>query len=192
MGSKKKGIGFAGELWLSNGSVADWPHFARWHYRSHHLGCVNKVLLLWHGDLPIGICVFASPAASLTLRSRYFGLADPRSRLGLQALNRQLWLLQRVVLHPTYRGAGIAADFVRRACELCPVPWIETLSAMGRANPFFERAGFERIGTIRKTDGSSRGAYGVRSKRKPDAYRFSEPVYYIRRNNSPREAVAGE
>ena len=26
----------------------------------------------------------------------------------LAALNRQLWLLARVVLHPTYRGAGIA------------------------------------------------------------------------------------
>ncbi len=56
--------------------------------------------------------MFATPAASLTLRSAYFNLTNPRSRLGLAALNGQLWVLQRVVLHPTYRGAGIAAGFV--------------------------------------------------------------------------------
>ena len=33
--------------------------------------------------------------------------------MALSALNEQLWLLQRVVIHPTYRGAGIAANFVR-------------------------------------------------------------------------------
>ena len=70
--------------------------------------------------------------------------------VALTALNQQLWLLQRVVIHPTYRGAGIAAGFVRRACGLCPVDWIETLSAMGQVNPFFERAGFVRAGVIRK------------------------------------------
>ena len=35
---------------------------------------------------------------------------------------------------------GVAAAFVRRACELCPVPWIEALAVMGQVNPFFERA----------------------------------------------------
>ena len=27
--------------------------------------------------------------------------------------------------------------------------WVETLSAMGHANPFFERAGFVRVGAAR-------------------------------------------
>ena len=96
------------------------------------------------------------------------------------------------MLHPTYRGAGVAAAFVRRACATCPVPWIETLSAMGHVNPFFERAGFVRVGVVRK---SARGGAG-------DAYaagrvtaataaksRFSEPVYYVfdnRRNGRSR------
>ena len=121
------------------------------------------MILLWHGDEPIGICIFAAPAASLTLRSRYFGLSNPRAGDKLAALTRQLWVLSRVVLHPTYRGAGIAPAFVRRACELCPVPWIESLAVMGRANPFFEKAGFLRIGVIRSGG-------------------FREPVYYVRDN----------
>jgi len=140
--------------------------------------------MLWHNDEPIGICVFTSPAAALRLRSRYFGLTNPRTRLAMQALNEQLWLLSRVVLHPTYRGAGIAAEFVRRACESCPVAWIETLTAMGRINPFFERAGFVRVGVVEhdgRGDGS--GIYGGRGSRltreSRDKSRYSRPVYYV-------------
>lgn len=139
--------------------------------------------LLWHAANPIGICVFGTPAAALTLRSKFFGLSNPRSRAALGALNDQLWLLQRVVLHPTYRGAGIAADFVRRACELCPVDWVETLTAMGHANPFFERAGFTRVGVIRKSGATRKhGAYGGTARVSAETLaksRFSEPVYYV-------------
>jgi len=136
---------------------------------------------------PIGICIFATPAASLTLRSQFFGLKNPRSRVALTALNQQLWLLQRVVLHPTYRGAGIGSAFVRRCCELCQVDWIETLSAMGQANPLFEKAGFVKVGVIRKprTGVKSRtaGAYaGRRSHMSAESIaksEHSEPVYYV-------------
>ncbi len=142
------------------------------------------MILLWHGDEPIGVCVFGTPAASLALRSKFFGLANPRTRLAMSALNEQLWLLQRVVVHPTYRGAGVAAAFVRRACELCPVDWVETLSAMGHANPFFERAGFTRVGVVRKTGrGQGSGAYGRRGTKltmeTTAKGRHSEPVYYV-------------
>ncbi|HEY3787746.1 MAG TPA: GNAT family N-acetyltransferase [Urbifossiella sp.] len=151
------------------------------------------MILLWHGREPIGICVFGTPAASLSLRTRYFGLANPRSGTAMAGLNQQLWLLQRVVIHPTYRGAGIAANFVRQACRLCPVDWIETLSAMGQANPFFERAGFVRVGIIRKKtnsntspqrqQGPAYGAYGSKRNRVSaetlSKSRHSEPVYYV-------------
>ena len=86
-----------------------------------------------------------------------------------------------MVLHPTYRGAGLAAAFVRKACETCPVPWIETLTAMGRANPFFDRAGFIRVGVIRKSGKPGYGAYsrrGVSAETRTKS-RFSEPVYYV-------------
>ena len=190
-GRKRRRISFADELWLSPGTRSDWPYFARWHYRGHGLGFTRRVTLLWHGREPVGICVFGTPAASLSLRSRFFGLHNPRSRVGLAALNDQLWLLQRVVLHPTYRGAGVAAAFVRRACELCPADWIETLSAMGQANPFFERAGFVRVGVIRKASGASAsGAYGSKSVRLTEETaaksRFSDPVYYAFDNRNRR------
>ncbi|MFO0850430.1 MAG: GNAT family N-acetyltransferase [Gemmataceae bacterium] len=191
---KRTAVSFAGELRLAEGSRADWEHFARWHYRSHHLAFVRRVVVLWHGEERVGVCVFGSPAASLALRSKFFGLRNPRDRAALAALNEQLWVLQRVVLHPTYRGAGIAAGFVRRACETCPVPWVETLSAMGHANPFFERAGFVRVGAVRKTGRAGRrnGAFGSRravSAASAAKSRFSEPVYYVFDNRGQGSAA---
>ena len=141
------------------------------------------MILRWHRDEPIGVCVFGTPAASLSLRTKFFGLKNPRSKVALAALNEQLWLLQRVVIHPTYRGAGVAARFVRRACELCPVDWIETLTAMGHANPFFEHAGFVRVGVVTKDGkGYAGAAYGggkrVTAETRAKS-RFSDPVYYV-------------
>lgn len=190
---KKKLVSFTDELWLSDGTRADWPYFARWHYRSHHLAFTRRVIVLWHSTAPVGVCVFGTPAASLTLRTRFFGLRDPRNPVALGALNDRLWLLQRVVLHPTYRGAGIAANFIRRACELCDCDWVETLSAMGHANPVFERAGFVRVGVCNGPRSSRHGAYGGRRSVSTETLaksRWSAPVYYLfdnrRRGQSPR------
>jgi ABC-type ATPase with predicted acetyltransferase domain len=166
----KQPISFTTDLKITEGTSANWDHFAKWHYRSHDLGFVKRVNLLWHDEAPIGIIVFATPVASVARRSQFFGLANPRSRVALAALNAQLWVLQRIVLHPTYRGAGLAAWFVREACSRAPVPWIETMTAMGQANPFFERAGFQRLGPVQKDDGP-------------------EPIYYIRDNRPHSDAT---
>lgn len=156
------------------------------------------MIVLWHGQSPVGVCVFGTPAASLAPRTRFFGLRDPRNPVALGALNDRLWLLQRVVLHPTYRGAGIAASFIRRACELCDCDWVETLTAMGHANPVFERAGFVRLGVasggVHPRRGGRHGAYGGRRRVSAETLakgQFSAPVYYLfdnRRRGQPPAA----
>jgi len=128
--------------------------------------------LLWHRDEPIGICIFAAPAAGLKPRARYFGMRSSLTGDALAALTGQLWVLARVVIHPTWRGAGLASAFVRRSCALCPVPWIEALAAMGHVNPFFEKAGFVRAGVVRK------------------ATVGREPVYYVLDNRLLRRSDA--
>src|SRR5690606_24918665 len=115
-------IRFFDELTITGGTKTDWQRFAGWHYRSHNLGFVRQVKLLRHGAEAIGICVFVSPPTSLKARNRYFGRSGRWDRASLQALNRQLLMLSRVVLHPTYRGAGIAAWFVRQCCEMSGYP----------------------------------------------------------------------
>ncbi|MFO1022604.1 MAG: hypothetical protein U0903_18190 [Planctomycetales bacterium] len=159
------------------------------------------ISLLWHGERAVGICVFTCPPISLAGRRKYFGLQGRWSRLGMQALTRQVAMLSRVVLHPTYRGAGVAAAFVRKSCECCGLPWVEVLAEMGQIHPLFERAGFQRVGVAPRRKGSRRGhsaLYGARregyGKKKiisAESFRksqYSQPVYYIFDN---RRNVAG-
>lgn len=199
---KKKLVSLAREITLTTGSRSDWSYFARWHYRSHHLGIVRYVTLMWFRDEPIGICVFTSAPLSLRGRNRFFGLRGKWSRLNFQTLNRQLVMLSRVVLHPSFRGAGLAAPFIRRSCESAPWPWIETLTEMGRLNPFFEKAGFTRVDAPPARKSHSRSSHSAIYGTKGDPHakkplvtqetfqksRYSQPVYYIfdNRPNVPR------
>lgn len=156
---------------------------------------MKSAVILWHGTLAIGICLFVAPPRSLKPRNQFFGHRGVWNRASLLALNHQLVTLQRVVLHPAYRGAGLASAFVRRACELCSFPWIETMSQMGQFHPFFESAGFKRIGVIsvesesRETHsrifgGRRRGAQALVTEETFLKSRYAAPVYYIFDNRS--------
>ena len=107
-------------------------------------------------------------------------------------------MLSRVVLHPTYRGAGLAAEFIRASCRSSPWPWIETLTEMGRFHPFFEKAGFMRIGAsqpIRRSRDAYSRIYAGRESRSGrrklvsaethEKSRYAEPVYYVFDNRKP-------
>ena len=37
-------------MWVSPATKFDWSYFARWHYRSHQLGIVRYVTVLWHRE----------------------------------------------------------------------------------------------------------------------------------------------
>lgn len=142
--------------------------------------------------VPVGICVFSSPAMSLAGRNRYFGLSGRWSRLGMQALSDQLVCLSRVVLDPMVRGAGIGVDFIRASCQAQPWRWVETLTAMGQLNPVFERAGFVRVETPERASGSQSehsalwgartSATGRKRLLRPESHTKSEwsrPVYLV-------------
>jgi hypothetical protein len=65
------------------------------------------------------------------------------------------------------------------------VPWIETLSALGQLHPFFERAGFRRVGVVRRPARRDPAGYvRVWGGRRLTATtirksRYAEPVYYV-------------
>ena len=153
------------------------------------------ITLLWHGEEPIGICVMTSPPVSLRQRNQFFGKPGRWSRVSIQSLNEQLVMLSRLVLHPSYRGAGLAAAFVRQSCLACPWPWIETLTQMGHINPVFEKAGFRRVGITPPARRTRRGhstlygnRHGLLSQETNEKSRYASPVYYIFQNRRrPKE-----
>lgn len=166
--------------------------------------------ILWHGEQAIGICLFVSPPRQLSMRKKFFGLSGKINRLQLQSLGKKLVILSRVVIHPVYRGGGLASRFIRRSCETSPWPWIEALAEMGHIHPFFESAGFQRIGVTPGIDdtknrsasrlehsaiyggGGRNGRQGLVSRETHEKSRYARPVYYIFDNRRSSERLASQ
>jgi hypothetical protein len=64
---------------------------------------------------------------------------------------RALWLrdnlrtISRIIVHPRFRGIGLASQLARCLCDDCPTPYIEAIAAMAALHPLFERAGMTRV-----------------------------------------------
>ncbi len=70
-------------------------------------------------------------------------------RDALKRLNREVETLSRVVVHPTYRGCGLAVRLVRHAIETAATPLVEAFAAMGKIHPLFVRAGMQPVGLFK-------------------------------------------
>lgn len=56
--------------------------------------------------------------------------------------------ISRVVVHPTFRGVGIAQELIRYCIKESKVK-MDTLAAMAKYNPVFERAGMIRVDDVK-------------------------------------------
>lgn len=61
--------------------------------------------------------------------------------MAARLLNSEVRCISRVVVHPQWRGLGLAVKLVRHALETMTTPYTEALAAMGRVHPFFKLAG---------------------------------------------------
>ena len=56
-------------------------------------------------------------------------------------LNSEVESISRVVVHPIFRGCGLAVKLIRHAIAEAKTPLIEALAAMGAVHPLFAKAG---------------------------------------------------
>ena len=178
---QRRSISFAHELHVTEGTNADWPYFARWHYRGHRLAFVKRVIvLLWHGDEPVGICVFATPAASLSLRTWFFGLKR-------SALVGRAGGAERALVAASARG--VAPDVSRGWYRVgVRAPRVRTMP--GRLDRNADRDGprqsvlrARRVRESRRhrAQRQSRAVRPARRHHRRDTAksRFSDPIYYV-------------
>jgi hypothetical protein len=97
---------------------------------------------LFHNDEPIGYIAVSPAALGNSVRNKIF----KRTVWSGKTVNRLFCNISRVVLDPRYRGAGIAADFLRAAVLQCNTPYVEMMTSMGVASKFWEKAGFVDCG----------------------------------------------
>jgi hypothetical protein len=90
------------------------------------------------------VLVESYPALSCALREvalggRYRDMPDRAQAARL--LNREVRCISRVVVHPQWRGLGLAVRLVREALATMTTVYTEALAAMGQVHPFFKKAG---------------------------------------------------
>lgn len=146
---------------IEPGSMHDYRTLAEHHYLAKRPATVSRVLVVRDrqpstadrfldrraAGRAIAVLIESMPTLScaardLALGHRYGPPLTPAQRGAL--LSREMRCLSRVVVHPTYRGVGLAVRLVRHALATAPTPFTEAMAAMGRVHPFFERAGMTR------------------------------------------------
>lgn len=98
--------------------------------------------------------------------SRELQRTERRERL--RRLNDEVECISRVIVHPIYRGSGLAVRLVRHALSETRMPLMESLAAMGGVHPLFTRSGFTDFGAFDGADPSDwicRGNPGVAGRK---------------------------
>ncbi len=142
------------ELVLRKGTVSDYRSLERFHYRGERLRCWSDMYVLAprRGKSVItpqsaGVIVYVMGGAGLELRN--YALGGVFTGLGsasanLDAVNRHVRRIARVIIEPRYRRAGLAVRLVRETMPIVGADLVESLAVMGRYSPFFEKAGMSR------------------------------------------------
>ena len=63
----------------------------------------------------------------------------------IQEMNKQLSIINRVVIYPKYRTVGLGAKLIRESLPLVGAPYVEMIAVMAKYNPFAEKAGMQKI-----------------------------------------------
>ncbi len=148
---------------IEPGTRDDYEALAKFHYRPGQPRVITCIFRALH-DAPtivdralgrreaiaartVGVLVVARPrlgsaSRDLATGSRYRGLSRAHQAA---MINREVRTINRVIVHPQFRGLGIAVGLVGHALATAETIYTEALAAMGRVCPFFERAGMTRF-----------------------------------------------
>lgn len=158
---------FLSALTIAPGGLDDYRRLAAYHYKAHLPATATRVLVMRYPSedlgarfarigqpsaatanpsdhLIVGVLVESLPGLSCAMREhalqgRYTNLPDTTSRAAM--LNREVRCISRVVIHPCWRGLGLAVALVKASLASPMTRFTEALAAMGRVNPFFAKAG---------------------------------------------------
>ncbi len=140
-----------GHLAISCGCWEDYLALARFHYIPRRPATCCGVWTIRHHTTrspisrPVAVAVLSYPAP--LGRYRRMMMHNPRASPAEQLVfaNAHLRTISRVIVHPQFRGIGLATLLVRRVIQDCPTRFVEAIARMGHVHPFFKRAGMRRI-----------------------------------------------
>jgi len=137
-----------GDFRISRGRGKDYARLARFHYRTGRpatFAGVWRVEYLSASARPrtVAVAVLSYPVPSCLPRRRALGITGSRDD-ELRFANQHIRTISRVIVHPQFRALGLSSWLVNQICAESETRYTEALAVMGRAHPFFERAGMTR------------------------------------------------
>ena len=127
------------EMKMEQGSITDWHKLSGFHYRGHNVAVSRKIFRLTRGEELCGVIVYSYPPPAC------YGRRLVLPRMTIQEMNKQLSIINRVVIHPKYRTVGLGAKLIRETLPLVGTPYVEMIAVMAKYNPFAEKAGMQKI-----------------------------------------------
>jgi ABC-type ATPase with predicted acetyltransferase domain len=127
------------EMRVEEGTKEDWQKLSGFHYRGHKVAVPRKIFRLVRGDELCGVIVYSYPPPAC------YGRRMVLPKMTIQEMNKQLSIINRVVIHPKYRTAGLGAKLIRETMPLVGTRYVELIAVMAKYSPFAEKAGMKKI-----------------------------------------------
>jgi GNAT superfamily N-acetyltransferase len=160
-----------GRLILKPGARADYKALERFHYLAgppatwaqiwtiYHQSCIHTssdlrksaqiCAICGHSapptPTPIAIAVLSYPCLNSHARERALNLSGLNPRRRQRFINQNIRTISRLIVHPTYRGLGLASTLINRILNNCPTRYTEALATMAKAHPLFKNAGMKEF-----------------------------------------------
>lgn len=150
-------------IFVEWGTKADWDALCELHYKGHTLAAGSRFIRCvlrepGQSDHLIGIMVFANPQIHSGGRNSVFPHLKPNAngrdnklinQARISYVNKKMTWNNRTVLDTMYRSGGIAYRFkniaYRMYCSRYERLFVESVSSMGRFNPFSIKTGMKFV-----------------------------------------------
>ncbi|MCW4010625.1 MAG: ATP-binding cassette domain-containing protein [Candidatus Bathyarchaeota archaeon] len=123
---------------IQQGTTTNYKQLSPFHYRTGRLPPPRKIFTLKRKTETIGTIVYSYPSPLCFGRNKAW-------KGNFQQLQRELSIISRVVVHPKYRSIGLGEKLIRETLPLCGTNCVEAVAVMAKYNPFFEKAGMQKI-----------------------------------------------
>jgi hypothetical protein len=140
-----------GNLILAPGTRADYAKLQRFHYCPKPPATWSQIWTIKHevpadfpSDspvVPIAIAILSHPCLNSSARDRALNLHRLPQKRRINFINKNIRTISRLIVHPTYRGLGLASTLIRHLLHSSPTRYTESFATMARAHPLFRNSG---------------------------------------------------
>ena len=136
--AKAQNCSLTHQMTIEQGTKADYKALSQFHYRTNRLPAPRKIFTLKRKGELCGVIVYSYPSPITFGRAKVW-------KGNIQQLQKEMSSISRVVIHPKYRSIGLGAKLIAETLSQAGTPYVETVAVMAKYNPFFEKAGMQRV-----------------------------------------------